>query len=40
MENLPTPNDRVEALLYAIATGDDTDLPVAKTREEKLLMYP
>lgn len=38
MSELPTPNDRVEALLYAIATGDTADLPTPKTREEKLLM--
>lgn len=25
--------------MYAIATGDDTNLPTPKTREEKLLMY-
>jgi len=38
MDQLPIPNDRVEALLYAIATGDTSDLPTPKTREEKLLL--
>ena len=39
MEKLPVPNDRVESILYAIATGDASDLPTPKTREEKLLMH-
>ena len=38
MENLPTPNDREEKILYAIATGDTDDMPTPKTRSEKLLM--
>ena len=38
MENLPTPNDREEKILYAIATGDTDDMPTPRTRSEKLLM--
>lgn len=41
MSNLPTPNDRVEDLLYAIATGDDTKSSYSQDEGRKVIdVYP
>lgn len=39
MADLPTPNNRQEKFLSAIATGDSDGLPTPITREEVYLSY-